>query len=381
MAKIKGYFDNAATTKVSEENLLLFNSINEEYWANPNAIHEEGLKAAKRYKEAEEEILNAMRLKDHKVIFTSGATEANNLAIRGVAYAYMNRGKHLITSSMEHPSVLEVFRELEKEGYEVTYLEPGEYGKIEADAVEAALRPDTILVSIMHINNEVGTVNEIEDIGDMLKAYPKIIFHTDAVQAIGKVKLNYSDVDLITISSHKIHGLKSGGALIKRKNIKLSPIVYGGGQQEGERSGTQDVAGACVLANAVKTAIATQSENALKVSLLRYHLVQYLESKPDEYHVNSQDMSEDPYIVNFALLKAKASVVVEALSREGFYVSTRSSCHASSCAPSHVVMAMYHDEWYASECIRVSFSGENTLEEVEEFIETLDKIVSEVYHG
>ncbi len=375
------YFDNAATSKVDSKNLLLFNDINDEFFANPNSPHEEALKASIRYRECEQTILDALHLENHKVIFTSGATEANNLAIRGIVSHYKNRGKHVITSSIEHPSVLETFKALEKEGVEVTYLEPDENGVIAPSKVISAIRKDTILVSIMHVNNEVGAVNDIEAIGDILLLYPKIIFHVDAVQAIGKISCDYKNVDLITISSHKIHGLKGSGALIKKNNIQLDPIVYGGGQQEGERSGTLDLANACVLSEAFSCATSHIKENREIVTPLCERLVSYLLSKPTWYHLNSTLTEFNPYIVNFSLLNAKASVVVEALSREGIYVSTKSSCHSASNEPSYVIEAMTHDKKLASECIRVSFSKYNTLDEVEAFVSTLDRIVGDIYNG
>ncbi|MCD8209808.1 MAG: cysteine desulfurase [Coprobacillus sp.] len=375
------YFDNAATSKVDSKNLLLFNDINDQYFANPNSPHEEALKASLRYQECEEKILDALHLENYKVIFTSGATEANNLAIRGVVSHYKNRGGHVITSTIEHPSVLETFKALEKEGVEVTYLEPDENGVISPNKVISAIRKDTILVSLMHVNNEVGAINDIDAIGEILLLHPKIIFHVDAVQAIGKINCDYKNVDLITISSHKIHGLKGSGALIKKSNIQLDAILYGGGQQEGERSGTLDLANACVLSEAFSYAIGHTKENREIVSPLRERLVSYLLSKPKWYHLNSSLSEYNPYIVNFSLLTAKASVVVEALSREGIYVSTKSSCHSASNEPSYVLLAMTHDKKLASECIRVSFSKYNTLDELETFISVLDKIVGEVYNG
>ena len=214
------YLDNASTTKVNEEVLKAYNDTHVVYFANPSSIHKEGQKSFYLLNRSKEEILRLLNLKDHEVIYLSGATEANNLAVKGVALRYKNRGNHLITTAYEHPSILEAYAQLEKEfGFKVTYLKPNEDGIITSQMVEAAMTDKTILVSIMAVNNEIGSINPIEDISKLLEKYPKAIFHVDACQAIGKLEkeINYSKVDLLTISGHKIHGLVGFGALIKKK--------------------------------------------------------------------------------------------------------------------------------------------------------------------
>ncbi len=372
------YFDNAASTKTSSENLSLFMEVASKYYANPSSHHSLAYEASHKLDEARSDILNSLEFKNASVIFTSGATEANNLAIKGVAYKYASRGKHLITTSAEHPSVLEVFKELEAEGFEVTYLPVKEDCTIDIETLKNAIRKDTTLVSIIYVNNEVGSINPIPEISKMLKEYPKIIFHTDASQSVGKAEIDISEADLVTISSHKIYGTKGSGALLKKNNISLSPLFNGGGQENGLRSGTYDLPNAVVLANAVKNAVNNVGSYLKVLTPLKEALFTYLKANPELYHINSPENCT-PFIINFSLLTKKASVVVEALSNEGIMVSTRSSCHEKSNDPSHVVMSMFNDERLGAESVRVSFAPDNTLEEVNYFIKTLDRIIKELY--
>ena len=225
------YFDNAATTKVDDEVVSTFLKSIKEYYANPSSIHVEGAKAARALYLAREKILKLLKLFNHELIFTSGATESNNLAIKGACLKYANRGKHIIVSMIEHPSVLEVAEQLKNEfGFEVSYAKSNEKGIVTLDEIKSLMRKDTILVSVMSVNNETGVINPIEDIAKFLKDYPKTLFHVDACQSIGKVDLNYNDVDLLTFTGHKIHGLKSIGALVKKKGLDLLPLNSGGGQ-------------------------------------------------------------------------------------------------------------------------------------------------------
>ncbi len=317
-----------------------------------------------------------MNVKDYELIFTSGATEANNLAIKGYCLKHKNRGKHIIVSNVEHPSVLECAKQLEEEfGFEVTYLPVNKSGVIEVDDLKNAIRKDTILVSLMAANNEIGTVNPIHDIHNLLSNYKTIAFHVDATQGIGKIELPLNEVDMFSFSGHKIHGLNSSGALIKRKNISLLPIMSGGGQEGNFRSGTNDVALAVSLAKAVRLENEKLCENYRKISAISAYLKEYLISKKDLYEHNSGD---NPYIVNFSTLTKKASVIVEALSSRGIMVSSVSACHAKEEPISYVVKALGKSDELAHNTIRVSLSYENTLEDVKKFIEELENIIKEI---
>ena len=371
------YLDNASTSKVHPEVLESFNQITLKYFANPSSIHHLGQESNRLLEKSRKQILDLLKLKHHDVIFTSGATEANNLAIKGYAFANRSRGNHLITVATEHPSVLNTFRALEKYGYEITILPVNKKGALEVNLLKAAIKDNTILVSVMAVNNEIGAINPIGEIGELLKNYPKIAFHVDMTQAIGKVNIPLENVDMFSFAGHKIHGLLGSGALIKEKKIILEPQNSGGGQENDLRSGTNTVALSASLAKALRLALDKQKENYQKVSSLRDHLVAYLKNNDDRFVINSLD-KDNPYIVNFSLLTRKASVVVEALSNKGIMVSSLSACHSKNEDYSYVVYALTNDMKLAHNTVRVSFSYENTLDEVELFIRELDKIVKEI---
>ena len=371
------YLDNAATSKVHPEVLDSYNQITLKYFANPSSIHFLGQESHRLLEKSREQILNLFKLTHHEVIFTSGATEANNLAIKGYAFANKGRGNHIITSAIEHPSVLNTVKQLEKYGFEITILPVNKQGVVEVNSLKAALKEDTILVSIMAVNNETGAINPIKEIGEVLKNYPKIAFHVDMTQAIGKVDIPLENIDMFTFAGHKIHGLLGSGALIKEKKIILEPLNSGGGQENNLRSGTNTVALSASLAKALRLAIKGQQENYQKVSNLRDYLLSYLKDNPDIYSINSYSL-DNPYILNFSLINHKASVVVEALSNKGIMVSSLSACHSKYEDYSYVVYAMNQDMKLAHNTIRVSFSYENSVDDVNSLIRGLKQIMKEI---
>ena len=371
------YLDNASTSKVNPEVLDSFNQITLKYFANPSSIHRLGQESNRLLEKSREQILSLLNLSHHEVIFTSGATEANNLAIKGYALANASRGNHIITSVTEHPSVLNTLKQLAKKGYEITILPVNEKGVIEVNSLRDAITDKTILVSIMSVNNEIGAINPIREIGECLRKYPKIAFHVDMTQAIGKVDIPLQYVDMFSFAGHKIHGLLGSGALIIDKKIILEPINTGGGQENGLRSGTNTVALSASLAKALRLAMDNRETNFKKVSELRNYLINYLKENDGKYVINSLDKN-NPYIVNFSLKNRKASVVVEALSNRGIMVSSLSACHSKNEDYSYVVYALNHDMCLSHNTIRVSFSYENTLDDVKQFINALDTIVKEV---
>ena len=374
------YFDNASTTRVDPRVLDLYNQTHNEYFANPSSIHKEGQRSFYLFNRSKETLLNLLRYRDGEVIYLSGATEANNLAIKGVSFRYKNRGNHIITSTYEHPSVLESFRQLEKEfGYQVTYLSPNGDGVITPEMIKNHLTDKTILVSLMAVNNEIGAINPIEEISLLLEKYPKVIFHVDACQAIGKLEkeINYSKVDLLTISAHKIHGLVGFGALIKKKKIDLLPLNSGGGQEYNYRSGTEDLANALSLVKAVELSLNKEKEHYDHVKELSDKLIGYLSLHNDLFELNLPKKI-NPYIINFSSLTKKGSVIVEALSNHNIMVSSVSACHSSKEKGSYVVKEIGKTDLVASNTIRVSFDYSNTLEEVDIFISTLEQIIGEI---
>lgn len=371
------YLDNAATAKVDPEVLNSYNQITLKYFANPSSIHSLGQEASRLLDKSREQILNVLKLTHHEVIFTSGATEANNLAIKGYCFANRSRGNHIITSASEHPSVLNSVLELKDFGYEVTVLPVNEKGAVEVKTLKAAIKDNTILVSLMMVNNETGAINPIKEIGEYLKKFPKIAFHVDMVQAMGKLPLDLDNIDMFSIAGHKIHGLLGSGLLVKEKKIILKAINNGGGQENNLRSGTNTLALSASLAKAIRIAVANQPKDYEHVKVLSQRLLDYLKDNQDKYRINSF-FEENPYIVNFSLRNHKASVVVEALSNRGIMVSSLSACHAKHEDYSAVVYAMTNDLNIAHNTIRVSFGRDNTLEEVEALIKNLENIIKEI---
>lgn len=371
------YLDNASTSKVNPEVLESYNQITLKYFANASSIHKLGQESNRLLEKSREQILKLFNLSHHEVIFTSGATEANNLAIKGYAFANKGRGNHIITSATEHPSVLNTVKQLENYGFEITILPVNKNGVVEVNSLKEAINDNTILVSIMSVNNETGAINPIKEIGEILKSYPKIAFHVDMTQAIGKVDISLENVDMFSFAGHKIHGLLGSGALIKEKKIILEAQNTGGGQENNLRSGTNTVALSASLAKALRLAINKQKENYQKVSNLRDYLINYLKDNPDLYSLNSFSL-DNPYIVNFSTLNHKASVVVEALSNKGIMVSSLSACHSKNEDYSYVVYAMNQDMKLAHNTIRVSFSNENNVDDVNALIRALKIITKEI---
>ena len=365
------YLDNAATTVPSKEVVALYNEIELNHFGNSGSIHRIGVDALTYLNKARESLLNSFGVKGYKVYFVSCSTEANNLAIKGYARKCFSRGKHLITSNIEHPSVLESFRQLEKEGFEVTYLPVNEEGVVSPAQLEKTMRNDTILVSIMGTNNELGSINPIKELAKVVHKYPKAVFHVDTTQDVGKTQMDYSDADMFVVSGHKIHGLKGSGALIAKSSIGFDSILSGGDQEDGVRGGTVSVALACSLAKAIKDSFPIKN-----VREKRDYLVKNLQEIPGIL-LNSSEKSS-PYIVNFSLTEKKAAVVVEALSNKGIYVSSVSACHSKREMPSYVVMAIRHDEKLAHNTIRVSMNKETTIEELEVFIKELKNILETI---
>ena len=365
------YLDNAATTLPSKEVVALYNEIELNHFGNSGSHHRIGVDALTYLNKARESILNSFGVKGYKVYFVSCSTEANNLAIKGYARKYSNRGKHLITSNVEHPSVLQSFKQLEKEGFEVSYLPVNEEGIITPEALKCAMRNDTILVSIMGTNNELGSINPINELAKIVHKYPKAVFHCDTTQDIGKTIMNYSDVDMFVVSGHKVHGLKGSGALIAKPNISFEPVLSGGDQEGGMRGGTVSVALACSLALAIKNSFPVKN-----MQEKRDFLVENLRKIPGIL-LNSNEKCS-PYITNFSLTEKKAAVVVEALSNKGIYVSSVSACHSKKEMPSYVIAALGKGDKLSHNSIRVSLSKETTIEELTIFVKELKNILETI---
>ncbi|WAA10140.1 cysteine desulfurase family protein [Fervidibacillus albus] len=373
------YFDNSATTKPTQDVLDTFCKVASSYYGNPSSVHSYGLQTEKLLDQARKQIASLLQVKEVEIYFTSGGTEGNNLAIKGIADQFQNRGKHLITSSIEHPSVENAFEYLKQRGFDVTYLPVDKNGRIRLDDLKKAIRDDTILVSIMHVNNEIGVLQPIEEIGKLLKNYPKIFFHVDAVQGVGKVPLDFhrSNIDLATISAHKFHGVKGTGVLYIREGIKLTPLLHGGNQEKTVRSGTENVPGIVAMAKALRLAMDDIDQKRKQMGAIQNYLRHEL-GKIDQTMIHTPMSYSAPHILNFSVEGFKAEVLVNKISEQQVYVSTTSACSSKRNEPSKTLIAMGIDENRAQSAVRISLSYENTIQEAEIAVQVIKNSIEKL---
>jgi cysteine desulfurase len=369
------YLDHSATTPISDIVREAIQDVLTTNYGNPSSLHRMGLKAEKSIRAARETIASALGVAEKNVLFTSGGTEANNLAIFGSIRK--ERGR-IITTAFEHPSVRNVMMKLEKDGYDVVYLDVDVSGQVELSKFDALLTPKTQLVSIMHTNNEIGSLQPIAAIGDIISKYNQanganIKFHVDAVQAFGKTPMDLKTlgVDLMTISSHKINGLKGTGALVSRNGIDVKPRIYGGGQERGIRPGTENVVGIVGFGAAAKAACDSMAAHEIHVASLKAQMISKL-SVETGIHVNGS-APQTPYILSLSFAGVKGEVMLHSLEMAGIYVSTGSACNSKKQQFSHVLTAMQLPEKLIEGTIRVSFSVMNTAEEIEKAAEEMLK--------
>ncbi|MCM3062111.1 cysteine desulfurase family protein [Bacillus altitudinis] len=352
------YLDNSATTKPYPEVLQVHQQVSERFFGNPSSLHQLGIDASRLLSETRKQILHYTGFTQYEIIFTSGATEANNIAIKGAALAKMNRGRHIVTTAIEHPSVIESFEQLKTLfGFDISYIQVNEQGRADMTHLKEVLRPDTVLVSLMHVNNETGVIQPIEEASSIIRKYAKeAIFHVDGVQGIGKVPLpKEMDIDLLTMSGHKIHGLKGTGALFLKKEIVLAPFITGGEQELGLRSGTENPAGAVSLAKAIKQSFEYLNKHHDEMIALKTELEQQL-GKIEGVVINTPLTHSAPHIVNFSVPGIQIEVLLHMLEKEGIYVSTTSACSAKKKEPSRVLLAMGKSEEAAKSSMRISLT-------------------------
>lgn len=375
------YLDHCATTPPHEEVVAAISDIMSRHYGNPSSIHRLGVDAEQLLRKAREVIAGALTCKADEIVFTSGGTESNNLAIKGAVRSYRNRGNHIVTSAVEHASVYECCKQLEEEGFRVTYLPVDKTGAVSVEDVRNALCDETILVSIMHVNNEVGRIQPVKQIGDMLKSFPGILFHVDAIQSIGKLNVAPKELgaDLLSVSAHKVHGPKGAGILYVRKGVNLTPLLVGGGQEGGIRAGTENVPLIVGMAKAVRLAVQKQSENAEKLYRLRKRLTDALMEMPELIANGSSDPNDmAPQLVHFSFPGMKSEVVVHALEQHGIWISTRSACASGEEKPSRVLLAMGCGKERAASGLRVSYSAAQTEENISYFTDCLKQVVEEL---
>lgn len=372
----KIYMDNAATTPLKREVLdAMMPYLTEEY-GNASSIYATGRDAKRALDEARQTVADALGAKANEIYFTSCGSEADNWAIQGVAYANKNRGRHIISSQIEHHAVLHTLQYLEKQGFEVTYLPVDEYGLVRPDDLKDAIRPDTILITIMYANNEIGTIEPIDKLAQIAHEH-KIVFHTDAVQAVGHVPLNVKelDVDLLSLSAHKLYGPKGVGALYIKNSVKLDNFLHGGAQERGRRAGTENVAGIVGLAKAIGLATAEINENVAHLTTLRDKLIRGIQAQIPYCRLNGHPTKRLCNNVNFSFEFIEGESLLLMLDMKGVAASSGSACTSGSLDPSHVLLAIGLKHEIAHGSLRLSIGDFTTEEDIDYVLEVLGPIV------
>ena len=375
---MEAYLDNSATTSCSKAATEKMVELLTQDYGNPSSMHMKGVIAEKYITEAKKKIAKTLKVEEKELVFTSGGTESNNLAIIGSALANKRAGMHVITTSIEHASVTNPFIWLSENGFEVTYLGVDAYGQVKMEELKSAIRPDTILVSIMHVNNEIGALQPIEEIGKIIKALnPKCLFHVDAIQSYGKMSIfpKKWNVDMLSVSGHKIHGPKGSGFLFIKDKTKVKPLIHGGGQQKGMRSGTENVPAIAGLAVAAEEMYQNLEENRNHLFVLRDYFVEEVE-KMDGVSVNGKkDHDSAPHIVSVSIEGVRAEVILHTLEDRNIYVSAGSACASNKPAISSTLQSIGLKKELLDSTVRFSFSIHTTKEELDYALEVMRQTI------
>lgn len=371
------YFDNSATTKMAPEALETYSQVVTKIWGNPSSLHKLGDRAHGLLEASRKQVADLLGVNTDEIYFTSGGTESNNTAIKGTAWAKWEFGKHIITSSVEHASVANTFTELENLGFRVTRLPVDKEGRVNPEDLKAALDKDTTLVSIMGVNNEIGTIQPIKEISEILADYPNIHFHVDNVQALGKGiwdQVFTSRVDMMSFSSHKFHGPRGIGILYKKRGRMLMPLCEGGGQEKGLRSGTENLAAIAAMAKAARLLLTDEKEKANREYAIKEKISKYLAGKPGIHIFSPLKADFAPHLLCFALEGIRGETLVHTLEDQDIYISTTSACASKKADEASTLVAMKTPDAIATSAVRLSFDESNTLEEADEFIAAFDEI-------
>ncbi len=371
---VEVYLDNSATTKPYKEVVEEMSRVMEETYGNPSSMHMLGVYAENKLKEAAVILASTIKCKPSEIVFTSGGTESDNMALIGVAHARKRTGKHIITTCIEHPAILETCEFLKGEGYEISYLNTDEHGTVSVSELEGLMRPDTILVSVMHTNNEIGTLEPIEEIGACVhRINPDCVFHVDAVQGYTKAKIipKKMNIDLMSVSAHKFHGPRGVGFLYVKDKTRIEPLIYGGGQQKGMRSGTENVAGIMGMAVAARKSYENFDEDIRKMSELKECLKAGLE-KLDDVSINGGGA---PHIISASFPGIRSEVLLHALEDKGIYVSAGSACASNRPHVSATLTAIGLPPELSGSTIRFSMSVHTTAEEIDYTLDVLDSLI------
>ena len=372
------YLDNSATTRCFDEVAELMTKIMCEDYGNPSSLHRKGVQAEQYIRYAKETIAKNLKVNEKEIFFTSGGTESDNLALRGCAYANCRAGRHLITTQIEHPAILQTMKQLEEEGFRVTYLPVDEKGCIRPEDLQRAITGETILVSIMHTNNEVGSLQPIEEAGALIKRMnPRILFHVDAVQGYGKFRIlpKTMHIDLLSVSGHKIHGPKGIGFLYVDEKVKIKPILFGGGQQNGLRSGTENVPAIAGLAKAIEIVYSKLDREVEELYQIKEAFVEGVKQIPDVFVNGHPGRDGAPHVVSVSFQGVRSEVLLHALEDKGVYVSAGSACSAHKPQPSATLQAMGIDKELLGSTIRFSFSVFTTMDEISYTLQCLYDII------
>ena len=362
---MKVYLDNSATTRPFDEVTDLVTYYMREEYGNPSSLHHMGLVAEKGMKNARKQVAAAAGCDENEIVFTSGGTEADDLAIIGAARAAKRKGNKIITSKIEHPAVLQAFARLEEEGFEAVYLDVDNEGYVDLDQLSSEINDDTILISCMHVNNESGTIQPIDTIAKMKR---NAVLHVDCVQSFGKLPLPGSGVDLISISGHKIHGPMGTGALINRTDVNIKPLLYGGGQEKDIRPGTENLPAICGFGLACEMIAKDMLEKEAEIGKMKEHLRKGLLDSIKDIRVNSPEGS-CPSVLNISFMGTRGEVILHTLEQDGIFVSTGSACSSNHGGGSHVLKAMGLSDEEITGAIRFSFGRFNRMEEMDYVIE------------
>lgn len=372
------YLDNSATTAVHPDVVKLMSKIMLEDYGNPSSKHNKGVQAERYLNEAGETLASILKCDKKELLYTSGGTESDNMAFIGTALANKRRGNHIITTMIEHPAILETTVFLEKNGFEITYLPVDATGRVSLEALKEALKPETILVSIMYANNEVSIVEPIAEAAAMVKEYnPEIIFHTDAVQAFGKYRIipKRENIDLMSVSAHKLHGPKGVGFLYIKDKTKINPIIFGGGQQKGMRSGTENVPGIAGMALAAKLCYENFDEKIERLYELKEYFTDKVLEIPGTVFNGRRGHKGTPHVISISFENVRSEVLLHALEDKGIYVSSGSACSSNKPALSGTLKAIGVKNNLLDSTIRFSLCTENTKEELDEVIIALNELV------
>ena len=365
------YLNYSVTTPVSEEVLQSFCEVSRKYIGNPNSLHRLGTEANEMINKATNQIAKLLNVKPTEIIYTSGSSESNNLAIKGIAEKYKNRGNHIITTPFEHSSINGPLNYLSDNGFEVDIVKLDENGLVDIENLKSLIKDTTILVSINSVNSEIGLRQPIEEIGEVLKEYPKLFFHVDMTQSIGKINIPLDNVDLMSFSAHKIYGIKGIGCLIKKEGINLEPMIHGGKSTTIYRSGTPAIGLICSISKALRLALENLDEKYNHVLELNNYLKENLK-KYENVYINSNDYSI-PFMLNISVLGIKPETLLHALEQDDIYISTQSAC-SSNTTVSKAVLSLTKDKKRAESSVRISLSALTSKEEIDTFLKSFDKI-------